>query len=429
VKRAIVVGSGAGGAAAALELQGAFDVTVLEAGREFKPFPVAVSALEKWKKLGIHLDTRWISRLFPAMRTARTEDMVLVFGRGLGGTTTIATANALRLDDNLKAIGIDLDPEFEDIRRLIPVSTAHEAGWRPMTRRLYEVCGEMGLEPWPLPKFGDYARCRHCGRCVLGCPYGVKWDARAFLALAEKKGACLVTRTRVERIVIGAGRAKGVEVRNGLSRRFVPADLVVLAAGGLGTPLILEKSDIKGEPRLFVDPVLTLAAEHHDARIAAEVAMPFVIDKGKYIVSPYFDFLSFLFDRRWSYPSRNVLSIMIKLADEPAGEATSRGIRKSLSPVDKKNLAEAVELTTEIITRVGVRKEKIFLGMVNAGHPGGMFPLGAAEKETLHSPALPPNVYIADASLLPDSLGKPPILTIMAVAKRVARLARELKER
>ncbi len=32
MKRAIVVGSGAGGAAAAMELQGAYDVTVLEAG-------------------------------------------------------------------------------------------------------------------------------------------------------------------------------------------------------------------------------------------------------------------------------------------------------------------------------------------------------------------------------------------------------------
>jgi choline dehydrogenase-like flavoprotein len=425
MKRAIVVGSGAGGATAALGLQGAFDVTVVEAGREFNPFPAGMSALEKWKKLGHHLDTRWISRIFPAMRTARTEDMVLVYGSGLGGTTTIATANALRLDANLKAMGIDLDPEFEGLGREVPVSTAHEAGWRPMTRRLYEVCGEMGLEPQPLPKFGDYARCRHCGRCVLGCPYGVKWDARAFLSAAERKGARLVTRTRVERIVMGDGRAKGVEVRNGLRRRFVAADLIVLAAGGLGTPVILEKSDIKGKPRLFVDPVLAVAAELPDARGAVEVAMPFVVDKGKYIISPYFDFLSFFFDKRWRYPSRNILSVMVKLADEPAGHAAARGIRKSLSQADKRNLAEAVELTTEIMARVGVCREKIFLGMVNAGHPGGMFPLGPPEKHTFHSPALPPNVYIADASLLPDSLGKPPILTIMALAKRVARLASE----
>ncbi len=425
MKKAVVVGSGAGGATAALELQGAFDVTVIEAGGEFKPFSGSLLGLEKWKKLGIHFDIRWISRLFPAMRTTKTGDMVLVYGRGLGGTTTIAVGNALRCDTDLKALGIDLGPEFEDLRRQVPISAAHAAGWRPMTRRLFEVCGEMGLDPGPLPKFGDYARCRHCGRCIFGCPYGVKWDVRAFLASAEQNGARLVTGTRVERVVTDDGRAKGVIARRGVKRRFVPADLIVLAAGGLGTPPLLERSGIRGEPRLFVDPVLTLAAEWPDARGAAEVSMPFVVDKGKYIISPYFDFLSFFFDRRWRVPSRNVLSIMIKLADEPAGEAATGGVRKSLSAADKKNLAEAVELTTEIMGRVGMSREKIVLGTINAGHPGGMFPLGVAEKDTFHSPVLPPNVYIADASLLPVSLGKPPILTIMALAKRVSRLACE----
>ena len=42
MKRAIVVGSGAGGAAAALGLLGAFDVTVIEAGREFRPFSLGM---------------------------------------------------------------------------------------------------------------------------------------------------------------------------------------------------------------------------------------------------------------------------------------------------------------------------------------------------------------------------------------------------
>ena len=37
MKRAIVVGSGAGGAMAARELATAFDVTVIEAGSEFRP--------------------------------------------------------------------------------------------------------------------------------------------------------------------------------------------------------------------------------------------------------------------------------------------------------------------------------------------------------------------------------------------------------
>ena len=57
--------------------------------------------------------------------------------------------------------------------------------------------------------------------------------------------------------------------------------------------------------------------------------------------------------------------------------------------MDKTRLAEAVDLTTEIMVRAGVRKERILPGMINAGHPGGMFPLTRNEKDTFHPPALP----------------------------------------
>ena len=93
--------------------------------------------------------------------------------------------------------------------------------------------------------------------------------------------------------------------------------------------------------------------------------------------------------------------------------------------MDKARLESAAELTTEIMIRAGARRDGIVRGLINAGHPGGMFPLSAAERETVQHPALPPNVYIADASLLPESLGKPPILTILALAKRVGRVCRE----
>lgn len=35
--------------------------------------------------------------------------------------------------------------------------------------------------------------------------------------------------------------------------------------------------------------------------------------------------------------------------------------------------------------------------------------------------SLPDNLYVADASLLPQSLGLPPMLTIMALAKQISR--------
>jgi len=50
-----------------------------------------------------------------------------------------------------------------------------------------------------------------------------------------------------------------------------------------------------------------------------------------------------------------------------------------------------------------------------------MLPLTANEAESLHPPGLPENLYLADPTLFPVSLGKPPILTITALAKRVAK--------
>jgi choline dehydrogenase-like flavoprotein len=40
----------------------------------------------------------------------------------------------------------------------------------------------------------------------------------------------------------------------------------------------------------------------------------------------------------------------------------------------------------------------------------------------VHDDRLPENVFVADATLFPRSLGNPPILTIIALAKRVARI-------
>ena len=42
----------------------------------------------------------------------------------------------------------------------------------------------------------------------------------------------------------------------------------------------------------------------------------------------------------------------------------------------------------------------------------------------MHSERLPENLYVADATLLPKSLGNPPILTIIAMAKRVSKICK-----
>lgn len=423
MKKAIVVGSGAGGATVAKELQGRYEVTLLEAGKEFTPFSLRLDWLEKLKKTGLFFHEKEIELLFPAMQIRKTGDrMVLVNGRCLGGTTTLSAGNALRMDHDLLKLGIDLGPEFDELYREIPITAQHSKNWREATRLLFEICREMSLDPQPTPKMGNYERCANCGRCVLGCPYDVKWDSRKFISLALDKGAQLVTGCTTEKVVIENGRAKGVLAKRNRRSQFYRADLVVLAAGGLGTPVILQNSGIECSSTLFVDPVLCVAAPWKACLQNKELSMPFVVQKEHYIISPYFDHLSFFFHKDWQYPAADTIGLMIKLADTNSGGITGRQINKSLTTFDKERLREGVEICTEVLCRSGVKQDDIFLGTLNAGHPGGMLPLSVREAETLHHPALSENLYVADATLLPVSLGNPPSLTIMALAKRISKL-------
>ena len=419
MKRVIVVGSGAGGSAAAKKLQGKFDVIVLEAGREFKPFPFSLTALEKMKKTRLFFDEREIQLLFPSMKIRKTEDgMVMVRGMGLGGTTTLSAGNALRTDRGLKELGIDLDDEYGELYSEIPITIDHQNKWRNTTNRLFELCREMDLNPQPIPKFGNYERCTNCGRCVLGCPYDVKWDSRHFLKAALDLGARLVTGCKVLMVVTEKGSVKGVQTQKG----FYAADIVILAAGGFSTPVILQNSGIECESRLFVDPVLCVAAEQKGSFQNKELSMPFAVQRDHYILSPYFDYLSFFFNKSWRYSASDTLTLMIKLADSCEGSIDQKNINKTLTHMDKERLLAGVEICKEIMSRYGIRKDNIFLGTINAGHPGGMLPLTRREAETFHNPKLPENLYVADATLFPESPGNPPILTIMAMANRVGKI-------
>jgi choline dehydrogenase-like flavoprotein len=425
MRKAIVVGSGAGGATVAMELQGRYDVTVLEAGGDFQPFRVPLSRIEPARRAGLLFDSRLTRLLFRSMLVRRADEgIALVSGRALGGTTTLSCANALRCDQGLAELGINLDAEFEEIYRQIPVTTGHVGRWGAVTRRLFEILQGMGLCPAPVPKLVDLAACTNCGRCIIGCRTGAKWDSRRFLNQAVSAGAHVMTGCQVERIVFNGNRAGSVVVRRPAGREQMTADLFVLAAGGFGTPVILQESGIECEPGLSVDPVLCIAAEYPGANQHSEMSMAFASQQDGFMLSPYFDFLSFMFNRAWRHPIGNIVSMMVKLADSNEGTLNRRGVSKPLTNRDRALLHSATELCIEVLARLGVDRSRVFLGTLNAGHPGGMLPLTVNEAETLHSPRLPDNVYVADATILPSSLGNPPILTIVALAKRISKLLR-----
>ncbi len=416
-KKVIVIGSGAGGAMTAHLLAHQFDVTVLEAGRAFKPLALPLDMLATFRATGLYLDERMIQLLLPAMRIDKQKEMVMVYGRGVGGTTTLATGNAVRADEGLKRIGIHLDAEFEELQRALPITTDHERYWSPITRQTFEVMHQMGFDPQPMPKFLRTRGCRLCGHCSIGCPTRAKWDCRELL-----QGIDVVTGCRVTRIDSGDRLARTVHATKGLQQLSFQADIVVVAAGGYGTPDILRASGIDCQRTLFVDPVLCVAAPMAGARQDRQLLMPFVSRRDKYIISPYMDWLSFFFNRAWRKPMDGLVSLMIKLSDVEQGDVHHNKMTKQLTPLDHQRLSQGVDDCREILLRMGANEHDIVLGTLNAGHPGGMLPLTAAEAQTLHASRLPDNLYVADATILPQSLGLPPMLTIMALARRISKI-------
>ena len=98
--------------------------------------------------------------------------------------------------------------------------------------------------------------------------------------------------------------------------------------------------------------------------------MPFVIQRHGYIISPYFDYLSFLFDRRWRHPAGGVLGLMIKPADSAEGRVEPRrgSLEKELTGEDRKRLAEAEALCRKILVDFGVVKAHVAQVMNRLDH-------------------------------------------------------------
>lgn len=421
-KTALVIGSGAGGGMIADRLQGKYQVTILEAGKEFHPFSLSVEKLAGFRHTGLFFDERLIRLLLPNMLVEKTEDMVMVRGIGVGGTTTLATGNAVRCDGALKELGINLDEQFDRLYQELPITTNHQKNWTDTTRSMFAVFEQMGLDPVTTPKFLRDRDCVGCGHCAIGCPTGAKWDTRMLVQQAVQKGAELVTGCRVTGLQIAGNEVTGVCARHHGRKKVYHADLVILAAGGLGTPVILEQSGISCSRTLFVDPVLCVAGALQNFRQDRQILMPFISQQDGYILSPYMDYLSFFFKKNWRLPMTDIVSVMIKLSDESWGSTDGKRIDKFMTAADRHHMKKAAEVSCEILERIGVPEKKQFLGILNAGHPGGMLPLTAAEKTTLHNPALPDNLYVADATILPRAMGNPPILTIMALAGKIAEL-------
>jgi choline dehydrogenase-like flavoprotein len=241
-----VIGSGAGGAPVAKELACAgARVVVLEDGPRIDPDELTARPRDMIPRL---------YRQAGQLTTIGTPPIVLPLGRAVGGTTLVNSGTCFRTpahvlerwaaERGLEGLGDGgLERCFERVEREIGVTqvTPAIAGRNALIAQ--RGAQALGWSSGFLRR--NAVGCVGSGVCAFGCPTGAKQHTGAtYIPRAQAAGALLVTGARATRVVVQAGRARGVEAITADGPLHVAARTVVVAAGTLHTPGLLRASGL-----------------------------------------------------------------------------------------------------------------------------------------------------------------------------------------
>jgi choline dehydrogenase-like flavoprotein len=417
----LIVGSGAGGATLARELsKRAKSVLVLEMG-------------SREQKVGTYRDSlRYYDRSRWTRRAARSREGLIQW-RALmaGGTTLVTTGSATRcLEDELAALGINLDEEWAEAERETNPAPIPERLWSDVSHRIMFAAKELGYQMEPIPKFIDVSKCRRCGNCTLGCAHGAKWSALNYLDEAIESGADVVYNTWVRRVVVEKGEARGVIATGPRGEIEYRSDVVILAAGALGTPVILHASGVEGAGRgLFGDLYVVTSGPIKGLHRTQEPMTPLVDlefreSKGFILRAPYIQPHTTrhlrLGSRSIRLPTHRFIGIMVKIADEAVGRVYPDGsVSKPVTAQDRARLSEGSSIARDILIKAGGNRRFIVTSAPMAANLGGTAAIGQVVDKDLQTEV--EGLLVCDGSVLPAAPGMPPILTIIALAKRLAK--------
>jgi choline dehydrogenase-like flavoprotein len=481
-----IVGSGAGGAAAAATLaEAGLDVLVLESGPYVDRTSYPTDPL-----VGLPLLYR-----DGGMTIASGKPAIPVpVGRTVGGTTVINSGTCFRapeevLADWRLAEGIDwaagLDPIYESAEEVLAVTPLD----LETLGRNGQLCAEgaraLGASGGPISR--NAGRCVQCSSCPLGCRLDAKRAAHvSYLPRAVAAGARVRAGVQVQRLLTEDGRAAGLACRAGLPttaaqelhRNGRPAEgrdwqvrakAVIGAGGAFGTPELLLRSGIQHPAlgrHLHIHPAAWIGARYEEeVRGWQGVMQSYYVDQWQpegILLEATFTPLSF--GAQWlpgvgaAFSDRvahfdHIASIGVHLHDHSEGRVglTPNGsLRLSYRLLDEEarriqfGIARAAEIhfaagATEVYPNVGpvaviprgrlAQFEALRLKpadlRLEAFHPMSTARMGSDPATSVCDPLGAvrgtDSLYIADASLLPTSVGVNPMMTIIACAIHIAR--------
>lgn len=403
----IVVGSGAGGATVARDLALAgIPVKIIEKG----------PAIQSKKAFNYY--------------DLSEEGLDLLKTSCVGGSTLVAVGNGVRvLENELKNMGLDISIELDEIEKDLEIGPMPDSHIGDGTKLLMESAQSMGINIQKMPKFIRSKDCSPCGQCSFGCPKNAKWSAADFVSEAQKAGAELIPETEVTDLIVENGRIIGVKaLQNTCSREddeivseetsFL-SEIVILSLGGVETPRLLQKAGIDAGENFFMDTFITVGGILENVAFKDEVQMNALIIKENFILGPHFStFLSSQLKDQGA-TDKDILGFMVKIGDESSGYVGPDTIVKNNTLRDVRFLAEGAALAGAILVEAGVNPDTIISTHPRGAHPGGTAAIGDVVNENLETSIN--GLFVADASVLPTAPGAPPLLTIMALSKRLAK--------
>ena len=481
-----VIGAGAGGAVVAAEMaEGGSDVVVVEEGHWHDPD--SFNARPPQMLAQLYRDSG-------QTMTLGAPPILLPLGSGLGGTTLVNSGTCFRTPPSVlerwaREFGLELDesslrPFFERVEQALSVSevTPELAGGNAaVARRGAERLG------WSHGYLHRNARgCVGSGVCAFGCPTSAKQHTGiTYIPRAEQAGARIVTGAHVERVLVEPGATRRpawrktssgksftqsgkqrIATATGVSAQMesgvrleVRAPTVIVAAGTIHTPLLLERSGIGGASgqlghNLSLHPATAVFARMEETvDMAKGVPQSFYVDEfaEQGIVfegvagPPAYAAMSLPLtgarhaEAMADYPRLAQCGVMV--SDSSRGSIHSMGgrplIRYDLTGPDLRRFRVGLARMRELFEAAGARE--VYLPLPEGVSPRqarlrdlklmAFHPLGSARADARATHGVvngelnvhgTRGVYVADGSVVPSSLGVNPQMTIMALATRLA---------
>ena len=418
---AIVVGTGPGGSTVARELTSKGKrVLMLEWGA-YKPITgSSLNAVPQFATPGRSL--LFTPRLHGIARGITT-----------GGGTIYYYGTAFDPPvEMFNSYGVDIRKEVEETRNELPVEPLPDEWIGAMSRRIMESARDLGFQWKKLNKFFYKDRLKEVekgGWGWMAAPnYESKWNARMYVDEAVGKGAKIINRAKVKRVIIEGRKATGVEFSMWGKKKTAFGDTIIIAAGGIGSPLILRATGIKEAGYdYFFDPLIVVMGTVKDLKAPPEIPMSTGLhfeEDGYVMTDLYAPPLLYVLNQAEGFRLQRLFSqsrtlqIMVKIKDSLGGRLTDCGaVRKVLTKEDKGKLVRGYERAKKILRNAGAKG--IFKGWIVASHPGGTAKISHIVDSNLKTEY--DNLYVCDCSVIPEAWGLPPVFTLVSLGKRLAK--------